>query len=209
MEFRPPTVICCCGLCWVGERPAEIAAEAGRGSKVFPRWICLPSACCSQKSDAGNHCDVVARAPDARTAADARKRTRVRYPNSVMCGKSNLTRSFSSDTRTTDPPFQVLTEGQFAQVERKVCSKGWFRRSVWWSFCRRRPFSRGFPSQGEIFCCRTSTPHKYKSKGSAKVGFKVPGVAQAHQPPCFSARQLFVLKPNSTTAELARSGHFC
>ena len=126
-----------------------------------------------------------------------------------MCGKSNLTPSLSSDTRTTDPPFQVLTEGQFAQVERKVCSKGWFRRSVWWSFCRRRPFSRGFPSQGEIFCCRTSTPGKYKSKGSAKVGFKVPGVAQAHQPPCFSARQLFVLKPNSTTAELARSGHFC
>ena len=134
---------------------------------------------------------------------------KVEIPNSVMCGKSNLSPSLSSDTRTTDPPFQVLTEGQFAQVERKVCSKGWFRRSVWWSFCRRRPFSRGFPSQGEIFCCRTSTPHKYKSKGSAKVGFKVPGVAQAHQPPCFSARQLFVLKPNSTTAELARSGHFC
>jgi len=134
---------------------------------------------------------------------------KVGIPNSVMCGKSNLSPILSSDTRTTDPPFQVLTEGQFAQVERKVCSKGWFGRSVWWSFCRRRPFSRGFPSQGEIFCCRTSTPDKYKSKGSAKVGFKVPGVAQAHQPPCFSARQLFVLKPNSTTAELARSGHFC
>ena len=133
----------------------------------------------------------------------------VQIPNSVMCGKSNLTPSLSSDTRTTDPPFQVLTEGQFPPGERRVERPCRSRGSVWWSFCRRRPFSRGFPSQGEIFCCRTSTPDKYKSKGSAKVGFKVPGVAQAHQPPCFSARQLFVLKPKSTTAELARSGHFC
>ena len=151
MEFRPPTVICCCGLCWVGERPAEIAAEAGRGSKVFPRWIFPPCSHCSQKSDTGNHCDVVARAPDARAAADARKRTRVGYPNSVMCGKSNLSPILSSDTRTTDPPFQVLTEGQFAQVERKVCSKGWFRRSVWWSFCRRRPFSRPNAGRCKLF----------------------------------------------------------